>query len=97
MDREMSEQFLGMCLNNEGAAGQLMATISEPNPDGKAKDQEWMVHKYIECFNVVMFDGEYLRGKNMTERTNLYRKLFREYVDHAREADTTFKWNDEKK
>lgn len=96
MDKEMADQFLSMCLNNEGAAGQLMATISEPNPDGKAKDQEWMIHKYIECFNVVMFNGEYLRGKNMADRTNLYRKLFKEYVDNARESDIMFTWPDAK-
>lgn len=92
MNKELADQFIGMILNNEGAAGQLLATISEPNPDGKKKDQEWMVHKFIECFNVTMFDGEYLRGRNLTERTNMYRKLFREYVDYARSHDIMFDW-----
>lgn len=93
MDKVLADQFLMMCCNSEGAAAQLMATLSEPNPDGKAKDQEWMIHKYIECFNVTMYNGEYLRGKNLADRTNLYRKLFKEYVDNARENDFIFIWS----
>ncbi len=89
-DKERAEEFINIVENGEGAGGQLLATIMEKNPDGKPKAREWMVYKYIECFNATMLGGKYILGTTNDEMISGCKKLFTEYCDNMRVGDDLF-------